>query len=54
MHCICKYLCQREEFKKEFNTTRVNRDSFKLGYSGVESVNTISKVLLIALVVEHV
>ena len=33
MHCICKYLCQREQFKKEFNTTRVNRDSFKLGYS---------------------
>jgi rRNA maturation endonuclease Nob1 len=33
MHCICKNMCQREEFKTEYKTTRVHKDAFRLGYS---------------------
>mgnify|MGYP000055054954 FL=1 len=32
MHCICKNMCQREEFKKEFDITRVHKNAFRSGY----------------------
>ena len=32
LHCICKNMCQREEFKKEFDITRVHKNAFRSGY----------------------
>lgn len=32
MHCICKGLCERQDFKQDNDVTKKCHNSFKLGY----------------------
>ena len=32
LHCICKHHCQTEQFKKEFDITKLHRNAFRNGY----------------------